>query len=389
MECTNCRNKKVKCTTEQILNPARPNKGGRRIEEAKKRFGGEELNPIPATNADLQAAYQVENRHGDTPMDMGGWAELTRTDEPDQSGVGMSVPDLSMFMDNTNFDFERHSWDSMPINTINGLANSDQTPASTSYLPVQPLPHTQSSHYAPALPLPSRSPASNPYPSAQSGQALAFDPLNAYGARLKGKDREAAAVWDQVTQQNIPSSLIPPVQTHEAGPSFRSSDWSSLVEHIPNNRHMANIDPDVEFDALMMSFVPKSSPATSSTTPATSTYTSNHASTPQTPNQPVSLYFGSDWRPSLEKAIAGKKRSRIEISPAPDEDDAWNLWEEEEEDEAAKRRMVKWGRREAVQQKLADRALGRELSKHLVKSFFHCVHPSFPVSLSVQFNLHR
>jgi hypothetical protein len=44
--------------------------------------------------------------------------------------------------------------------------------------------------------------------------------------------------------------------------------------------------------------------------------------------------------------------------------------------------MVRWGRRERVQERLADRALGQELSKHLVKTFFHCVHPSFPVGAS-------
>lgn len=79
-----------------------------------------------------------------------------------------------------------------------------------------------------------------------------------------------------------------------------------------------------------------------------------------------------------------KKRSRG-VSPssssAPSEKvlvrrkDPWQLYTEEED-----WRIVRWGKKEAVQEKLADRALGMELSRHLVKTFFQAVHFSYPVS---------
>lgn len=66
---------------------------------------------------------------------------------------------------------------------------------------------------------------------------------------------------------------------------------------------------------------------------------------------------------------------------APDEKvlvrrkDPWQLYAKEEDS-----RIVRWGKKEAVQEKLADRALGIELSRHLVKTFFQAVHFSYPVS---------
>jgi hypothetical protein len=79
-------------------------------------------------------------------------------------------------------------------------------------------------------------------------------------------------------------------------------------------------------------------------------------------------------------SVAGRKRLRLDSDAASEysessgsaSDNPWRLFAEPSA-------VVHWGRREAVQETLADRALGLELSKHLVKVFFQAVHLSFPV----------
>lgn len=56
VSCTNCVSKGIRCTTNQIVNPAKPNKGGKRIEEAKKMFGSDGFQntaptPVPQPQA--------------------------------------------------------------------------------------------------------------------------------------------------------------------------------------------------------------------------------------------------------------------------------------------------------------------------------------------------
>ena len=60
----------------------------------------------------------------------------------------------------------------------------------------------------------------------------------------------------------------------------------------------------------------------------------------------------------------------LELSGEPRE---WHLWSREDS-------LVVWGRREIVQERLADRALGMELSRHLISMYFQVVHHAFPVS---------
>ena len=55
------------------------------------------------------------------------------------------------------------------------------------------------------------------------------------------------------------------------------------------------------------------------------------------------------------------------------ERDQWHMWSDTNE-------IFSWGRREQVQEKLADRALGQALSRHLVTVYFNVVHLAFPVS---------
>jgi len=62
----------------------------------------------------------------------------------------------------------------------------------------------------------------------------------------------------------------------------------------------------------------------------------------------------------------------------PWERDPWHIWQPKDESES---HAVAWSRKEQVQESLADKALGIELSRHLITVYFQAVHFSLPVSL--------
>ena len=61
---------------------------------------------------------------------------------------------------------------------------------------------------------------------------------------------------------------------------------------------------------------------------------------------------------------------------SPWERDPWHIWQAKDEDGS---RTIAWSRKEQVQESLADKALGIELSRHLITVYFQAVHFSLPV----------
>ena len=78
----------------------------------------------------------------------------------------------------------------------------------------------------------------------------------------------------------------------------------------------------------------------------------------------------SDFTPPYVRASSRDPRKRS-YSPSAHHPDDWHVFAEEST-------MVRWGRKEQVQEELADRALGIQLSRHLIKVFFQAVHVSLP-----------
>jgi hypothetical protein len=62
---------------------------------------------------------------------------------------------------------------------------------------------------------------------------------------------------------------------------------------------------------------------------------------------------------------SGSKRLREQRD---EDEDPWSLWS------PLSRREVRWGHPEVVAQQLADRSIGIELSRHLIKVYFESVH---------------
>jgi hypothetical protein len=60
----------------------------------------------------------------------------------------------------------------------------------------------------------------------------------------------------------------------------------------------------------------------------------------------------------------------------PWERDPWHIWQAKDENGS---HTIAWSRKEQVQESLADKALGIELSRHLITVYFQAVHFSLPV----------
>ena len=86
--------------------------------------------------------------------------------------------------------------------------------------------------------------------------------------------------------------------------------------------------------------------------------------------------FASVWRPPTQAPARGRRKRRVEEMEVavPANRDPWHFWSEATS-------VVNWGRKEEVQETMADRALGVQLSRHLVDVYFLVVHLSYPVSV--------
>ncbi|KAL7419255.1 hypothetical protein Q5752_006092 [Cryptotrichosporon argae] len=75
IQCSNCISKGLRCTTQQITNPSRPNKGGKRIQEARMIFGDGVVDQADAGSAREQGSNGLRDGVQDdstlNPMSLG------------------------------------------------------------------------------------------------------------------------------------------------------------------------------------------------------------------------------------------------------------------------------------------------------------------------------
>jgi hypothetical protein len=117
--CTQCRNKGLQCTTEGILNPLKPNKGGKRIDEARQRFGGDTTVDNSSLN-DVPMGMDVPPMVNEEPAQMGrngeemdwmsgaGYDGLLDQLGIQQSGIGVIGPSTMLPVD-TSFATNQES----------------------------------------------------------------------------------------------------------------------------------------------------------------------------------------------------------------------------------------------------------------------------------------
>nr|XP_018267342.1 uncharacterized protein I303_01328 [Kwoniella dejecticola CBS 10117]OBR89500.1 hypothetical protein I303_01328 [Kwoniella dejecticola CBS 10117] len=371
IECSNCKRKGLKCDTQGIREPTKPNKGGKRIDEARKIYGGDG----PRRSSEASESVQGVDDIGSDPLEFfdshpffpsqlpnstplptshatGNTASQSQSQNADQASSTLFDPSVleSLAFPITALPSENQSTNDLfpppPIITT-------QPPAPT-FISTD-TPNTAPGTFQEAASI-WRQFADYRKGAMQHVQATGQTP-RAHLAQLA----EADHIWDQGLQDRVTSTInhmkfLAEASEKTGGGTFPTSEWKS-IEDLP--------DP---FNAR------SNLPILDSSVPTPSSF--DHLLTPQ------NLLGLNDYL----KQGDSRKRSRSPFSDDHHQLDSrkmfllaenpWKLWSEDQEQ--ARRQMISWGRREAVFEQLADRALGMALSNHLVKVFFQAVHLSYP-----------
>jgi hypothetical protein len=412
VDCTNCKNKGLKCTTDGIVNPTRPNKGGKRIDEARQKFGGGGAAEQPSSgDADAKGAEGSASAAGgsgvnDIDVDLDFVGTLPQLDH---------IPFETFITDTQIFpsDFTQPNFADLTHLTSAPTSSDPLASASASlgpWLQAQTQTRAQPAGLAPpdlTTPWGSNSSfgdqASSFGQSRSATQSNSPENVSAGAAPPPAPAEDAAAhIWRHFTehpQQAAPNQLpassstdkSPNLQawTKNVGQSFASwkpnpSSFASAATPAPSVAHANTAAPSPKDFGTYLNEAGVPSPDISlwsvqQTKPTHGRFayiSSSRFGAHRAPVQSRPFMSGSgDDAPS----VAGRKRSRLDSDAASEYSDSsgsadnpWHLFAEPSA-------VVHWGRREVVQESLADRALGLELSKHLVKVFFQAVHLSFPV----------
>lgn len=381
--CSNCRNKGLQCSTEGILNPIRPNKGGKRIEEARKRFGGD----------------PVVDRTGN------GDTEHAVAPKPDE-GVSCRPslgPGAPPFFDVRGHQLTHPSW-TTSTNTLSGAAKStggvDITRNNPSVMEQQPLvsfgpddeaflsaflaqvqPETPT-HLTSFTQPAHHTPVHQPSPAYVLGSDMILSP-----ASREPVQTEATELWRHLSAQTpqiiAARSLRPPTPQPRHPPT--DYDMAAHTPH-PNTLLPALGRLDIETNQFMP-ILPVHGTTSQQSNQGGSTTSAGSSGTPYIkksydPSDQMIRYSGSSTGKRHRVDSGASTPSSFDGRLDPWDRDPWHIWQAPEERE---RSLVAWGRKEQVQESLADRAIGIELSRHLIGVYFQAVHFSLPVSFKSEY----
>ncbi|KAK8866084.1 hypothetical protein IAR55_001235 [Kwoniella newhampshirensis] len=389
--CTHCKNKGLRCTTNQIVNPSKPNKGGKRIDEARRTYGAESI-------AGVEGESRLRNEYSET-------SSTSQHPIPVDHPVNASVDpvqrgSIAPTWDDYNFlgpnPIQHHA--ALPIDDSNDqyifdtlLATFTEpdsstwteripTPASNPFQP-SAAKHTQTyNRYEPNFPIVSltaQHSTDTPVPTSTNTFGSPQTPHNdlytpAPGTQsdpaCRGNYDQAASIWWRFA--NDPQDVMRIAKQKGDKLDETALGIDQLVNQVPALKiydRLANTLHEMAQSDPMVSLYTEPTPAKGA-----SKSTSLRSPTPSTPRSDHSSVTES------QRYAASRKRPRS-ISLDPREvgsielmnGDSWRFWAEEGA-------TFRWGRREVVQEKLADRVLGQALSRHLVKTYFQSVHLSYP-----------
>ncbi|WVR06037.1 hypothetical protein IAU60_003065 [Kwoniella sp. DSM 27419] len=375
VQCKNCLSKGITCTTQGIINPTKPNKGGRRIDEAKKKFGLPELGGIGS--------------HASVECDGSASADVTSSAQ-----VYMSDPD-----------------DSTARQPAEGFPDCTVPPSFlTSLLPQDPHPPTlpPPSAYEPPsniatqlimdqffenlFPGSSHAPLG---PSTSEPLSLDADFVSAPAVTQFLSDDVATELFANLPSADMPSQDAP--RPDGRGPNWDQalSIWRRFGNHpktalntyrrtgdTPAASPLDHLDPNSSRAFDTAPSLPSSAQCIQGILTGGTTDDDDPTNTANLTSFSPGLYGASLSDRSIHQQLKKRARSPSRDLTADERDgkvflqsqDPWQLWSERPKED----RLVRWGRREVVEEKLADRALGMALSNHLVKTFFQAVHLSYP-----------
>jgi len=368
--CTPCRNKGLQCSTEGILNPLKPNKGGKRIDEARQRFGGDiaadnsSLNHVPmggyVSRMVIEGTPQLGGNEGMDWTSGAGFDGILDQLEIPQSGSGVIGTSTMLPMDTGLTMNQRSNSLSFqpPISTSEGLADDSSDTLFRSLL------ENMDNFPSGNIPL-NGHPIAYPVPSARVTPET---------------QRQALEVWDRLSA-NTPQTI--------ANRSLRPSTSTSRAESVDLHAHTPHPDTLVpalgRLDIETNTFLPigpldSHQPRAASGARAGETY-GTHTGRAEMVRHGVDgsrhSSVGQNGKRLRSYDSAGSSPSSSVLERLqPWERDPWHIWQAKDEDGS---HTVAWSRKEQVQESLADKALGIELSRHLITVYFQAVHFSLPV----------
>ncbi|WWD17713.1 hypothetical protein CI109_102154 [Kwoniella shandongensis] len=400
VHCTNCNSKGLRCTANQITNPSKPNKGGKRIDEAKRTFGSESERQAES-DGDFLARQQASgsastqnitpvsndaiNVAGDTSQ--GGY---NRGDWADYDILGPNSLPTHEIDFNVNTD-EQHIFDTL-------LASfTEHSPHPSLPWPEQPVmpessplpPPMQTYKYEPNFPRLVQLDRHNGTPplisttceKEKSPAARKQSNKSAGGEPDVAEVDQAADIWWRFA--NDPQDVMKLAKQKGSRLDLTPAEIRLAVEVPPAKLYDRLADTLQAIAQSETSVNPHSAYADSSSNSARPPSRQPASSSPSTlsrrsptPNTGTPRSHASSNESSYSVGKTLKRPRSTSMAPMEGEiealrEDMWRLW-------VGGNAVIRWGRKETVQQELADRALGQELSRHLVKTFFQAVHFSYP-----------
>ncbi|KAK4685788.1 hypothetical protein P7C73_g4351, partial [Tremellales sp. Uapishka_1] len=329
--CTNCRSKGIKCTADQILAPGKINKVGRRIEEAKRRFGSEG-NQLPGSRDERSGSSAGPGSV------LGGGDGITDFDQLfegfDFSFVNPSSAPAPDYYPQNNADVSLASLLSEPTDRMadplwnNTQCNFDQANLET-FAPHEVFPSESSS---------TLSWGGNPKQS-QSGSSSHLTPPSSISTLAVLSTEESIPIWQQIVDVP-PSQLTRSARTSEVPVT---PNPNSLDGHIGTESDATLKLPGMVFDHLRDKFVSRTQ------SPPPPFTDSHYAQKRKRPSSPGPL-----WN---HRARLNDIGERVDVS---------------------NQGRIQWGRAEIHGQEMANIEVGVQLSRHLIKVFFEAVHYSLP-----------
>nr|XP_019049417.1 hypothetical protein I302_03206 [Kwoniella bestiolae CBS 10118]OCF28347.1 hypothetical protein I302_03206 [Kwoniella bestiolae CBS 10118] len=338
--CTNCKKKGLKCDTQGIREPTRPNKGGKRIEEAKRKFGQDE-----------ERDHEINKRDQNSGI-------------PDSQTVGQDETQIQM-----------------PFDPLEVFSNHSIIPSSSQVLPSSNEPHIiplqdpgSFTFFDPTV-LQTFDPSPDPPdPPVHLQPPTTIVPQGPQTPGPPSNFQEAASIWQQFANNRKEAMYL--VRTTGLTPGADGVQLSVEDEDLMGGLQSRVSDYMADLHSPLSgvtqgfsdsSLLGQFTPATSSTAGPVMGMGSDHY------DLDTDLMFGlgdkrKRGRSPHDSGLGNRKMVLLSSNP-------WKLYSDIPQSQL---QMVSWGRREAVGEQLADRALGMALSNHLVKVFFEAVHLSYP-----------
>ncbi|BEI88931.1 uncharacterized protein CcaverHIS019_0202930 [Cutaneotrichosporon cavernicola] len=389
VSCSNCISKGIRCTTNQIVNPSKPNKGGKRIEEAKKMYGSEGLFTT-LTGPSAPTTPSLTYTGPQPPPIRHDSVATARTSASSASSSSYDLTDVPTTVDlaNTGFLFTTIQY---PYSGTDLLNQGTSPTGSTCEL--GPAWSTEWSSNAVSTPYGTPFAGGMFDMTAQApGEPQMFDTfMLSPGANAPYPPAQALLYAAPPSLYVSSADSVPAVPTLpdppplSLGSTLDGASGAKDPSAFPSLVSDGNLDTRSDHPFRILSSGDNSPVPPPAQLPSSSVGLPAVTSVYPTPSLPTKR--SASIGPSQ---IVGKKRHHADddvldlvrtygqiVRDYGDnaETGPWALWAKSKDKED---KIIRWSRSNSVGDELASRALGSELSRELVKVYFSSVHLTLP-----------